>query len=1001
MVENRSNPSLTKHPFFWLTLSLGLITLLYFIQAIILVYQFGTVKKDWGWEYELRGGKYYVAKLTNNDSDVGKLQLGDQIVAINDDNRIEQGNILPAMRFKLRSIKPNSSYTITVLRGNSRLHFELFLATKRDFNQLLFIISYLLATSSFLGLGFLIGLLKPQERLTQFLTLTSFFIATVFLKNGLEPTFECIPLYAYKIILFFSSISPLVIPFFYEHCYRFNKELSGKKLWINLKYYFYFLALVLMFISFNKYWLFFWQDEEKALLTLTNFNYSRLVGIYIPIYSLQFFTGICLSFYVVLHAYFHSHEPTLRRRIKWAVYGSIIGITPSIIVYAINSLLLNTKYGYILLTNEFHIAEYSTTLIMIICPITCAYAIIRYRHFDINFVIRRGLQYLLAKSSIYLLLVIQICLIGIIIISNPKLTVAELFSPSSIYIYLLSTTVFSLAFRTKVSLWLDRIFFRQVYNREQLLIDLLNQLKQSDNLSEISALVHKQINEALHPKSIHTIYMGSKQEQQKQLISNYDDIAERDTKLFEILHNIDQSQNYPLSIEIPIDEQTWLEELEIKLIVPIKSRGIELIGLMLLGEKSSEEPYSSSDKKLLEAIANQLAVMHENTLLKESVNKERKIKHEVLNRLEAQNINLVKECPICGSCFDRVNEKCSKDNSDLILSLPVERTIDEKYQLDRLIGKGGMGAVYEATDLRLNRKVAVKIMLGDMFGDKESLRRFEREAKASARLNHPHIISVYDYGQLTTKGAYLVMELLKGVSLRSFLNKQKTLSPMLLANLLNQIMEAIKAAHQAGIIHRDLKPENILITEPEKNRYLVKVLDFGLAKLIEIDSKTSNSLTAPGTVMGTFGYMPLEQLSGEVVDERADIFALGVIVVEALTGNRPFEGRTFAELMLVMMKDDFQLNGDQENLKDLNIALHKSLAKSCNDRYKTVEEMQQVLIPLLQNTTFDSNNIYSSEVATLEKKKAINQVIVEDEAFQNSSMEKNSTLLLNNNKKNN
>src|SRR5262249_349854 len=153
----------------------------------------------------------------------------------------------------------------------------------------------------------------------------------------------------------------------------------------------------------------------------------------------------------------------------------------------------------------------------------------------------------------------------------------------------------------------------------------------------------------------------------------------------------------------------------------------------------------------------------------------------------------------------------------------------------------------------------------------EALRRFEQEAQTSARLNHPNIIAIYDYGSLVTEGAYLVMELLKGASLRTKLNKYGVLKPHLAADWFDQLSEGIKAAHQAGIIHRDLKPENVLIVEQEGNRSLVKILDFGLAKIKQVDVSNTNNLTTPGTVMGTFGYMSLEQLNGESVDERSDI----------------------------------------------------------------------------------------------------------------------------------
>lgn len=136
--------------------------------------------------------------------------------------------------------------------------------------------------------------------------------------------------------------------------------------------------------------------------------------------------------------------------------------------------------------------------------------------------------------------------------------------------------------------------------------------------------------------------------------------------------------------------------------------------------------YTSRDKQLLETRANQIALVHENLSLKDRVRREQQIKTEVLSRFDEGNINLLKECPRCGRCYDRNNKKCEADNTELIFSLPVERTIEDRYRLEKLIGKGGMGAVYEATDLRINRAVALKILSGASFGNREALRRFER-----------------------------------------------------------------------------------------------------------------------------------------------------------------------------------------------------------------------------------------------------------------------------------
>src|SRR5207244_865215 len=172
----------------------------------------------------------------------------------------------------------------------------------------------------------------------------------------------------------------------------------------------------------------------------------------------------------------------------------------------------------------------------------------------------------------------------------------------------------------------------------------------------------------------------------------------------------------------------------------------------------------------------------------------------------------VKECPQCRLCWDAVQEVCPADGSPLVLTLPVERIVDRKYRLDRVLGTGGMGTVYEATDARLGRRVALKVLLARNFGNPTALRRFEREAQAAARLHHPNIVTVHDYGTLGSEGAYLVMERLEGTSLRAAIDRGGTLAPALAAQWFDQMLEGMEAAHAAGVVHRDLKPENVLVT---------------------------------------------------------------------------------------------------------------------------------------------------------------------------------------------
>jgi hypothetical protein len=168
--------------------------------------------------------------------------------------------------------------------------------------------------------------------------------------------------------------------------------------------------------------------------------------------------------------------------------------------------------------------------------------------------------------------------------------------------------------------------------------------------------------------------------------------------------------------------------------------------MLLLGERMSDEPYSATDRRLLQAIAAQIGLVYENQHLKERARHDADVRRGVLARLEEGRISLLKECPKCGLCYDRVAKHCERDGAELTLTLPIERTLDGKYRLERALGRGGFGALFEASDLRLQRRVAAKVMMGSLFGDAVALRRFEREARAAARIDHRNITRVYDYG---------------------------------------------------------------------------------------------------------------------------------------------------------------------------------------------------------------------------------------------------------------
>jgi eukaryotic-like serine/threonine-protein kinase len=222
--------------------------------------------------------------------------------------------------------------------------------------------------------------------------------------------------------------------------------------------------------------------------------------------------------------------------------------------------------------------------------------------------------------------------------------------------------------------------------------------------------------------------------------------------------------------------------------------------------------------------------------------------------------------------------------------------LGERYRLERPINRGGMGAVFEATQLGLDRKVAVKVLLPEFSRDARMQERFRREARSAASLRHPNIIQIHDYG-ISQYGSYIVMELVRGSSLRDLL-RGGALETERALRVMDQVCSAVGAAHNAGVIHRDLKPDNILIDEHTSGLTLVKVLDFGIAKLREAQTEGAELSLTGSNLIGSPHYMSPEQCLGLELDVRSDIYSLGVILYEMLAGRVPFSGANSGAVIL-------------------------------------------------------------------------------------------------------
>jgi serine/threonine protein kinase len=267
--------------------------------------------------------------------------------------------------------------------------------------------------------------------------------------------------------------------------------------------------------------------------------------------------------------------------------------------------------------------------------------------------------------------------------------------------------------------------------------------------------------------------------------------------------------------------------------------------------------------------------------------------------------------------------------------------INKKYHVVGLIGRGGQSIVYEALHTALGQRVALKFLAKEP--DKKALQRFEQEARLAATIAHPHVCRSYDLGTLKSGTRFIVMERLQGESLQAMLRRQTLLEPKLALHLGSQVLLALAAAHAANVAHRDIKPGNVFVELVPGTQPNAKVLDFGLAKVFA-GAKSAIGTTI-GHRLGTPAYMSPEQLSGKPIDGRSDLFSLGVLLYEMLTGSRPFEGNSGADVMAGILRDvPAPLHVRRPELsKELDAIIQRALAKDPEDRFRSADEMRRAL----------------------------------------------------------
>ena len=265
----------------------------------------------------------------------------------------------------------------------------------------------------------------------------------------------------------------------------------------------------------------------------------------------------------------------------------------------------------------------------------------------------------------------------------------------------------------------------------------------------------------------------------------------------------------------------------------------------------------------------------------------------------------MKVCTTCGVEYPEDQSFCPADGSALRSTSSTDLVgsiVAERYRIVKKLGEGGMGAVYLGEHVKMGRMCAVKVISKSLAQDSDAIARFNREAANAARINHPNVCSIYDFGETDDGVIYLAMEFIEGEALTDLVNREGALSPKRAAEIARQTAEALEAAHEFGIVHRDLKPDNIMIAKNRDGSDLAKVVDFGIAKAAGGDEK--QNVTKTGLVVGTPEYMSPEQLSGDTLDGRSDIYSLALVFFRMLTGTLPFQADTAQEVMIKRLTDE-------------------------------------------------------------------------------------------------
>ncbi|HYB94061.1 MAG TPA: protein kinase [Vicinamibacterales bacterium] len=645
--------------------------------------------------------------------------------------------------------------------------------------------------------------------------------------------------------------------------------------------------------------------------------------------------ALCLAVNVLivvegLQRYQTNLDANERRRIQLVVYTGV----PAVFAYALKTgipLLFGLAGDPIELPWP---VEALLQAIILLPAFGLPYAVAVKHVFSPRTVLRRSLQYALARRTLTALVAVPVVALVASLLQQRDQSLATIVTGRPLfYLFFLAMLGLVLNYRDRAQRWLDRRFFRDEYDAREILVSLAGRVPYQTDPRDLVAMVVTQIDSALHPECI--AVLASDAPNATNPTGRFEPVSAlridatalpAESGVITLLRWSDKPLEVFLDDEqspvarVPQADRLWLASMNAALLVPIFAGGSDprpFVGLIALGRKRSEEPYTSEDRELLRGIALQMGVALDLSRLRKQVGSTYGAASSDAQRTQAFTPTMV----VGGSAPSTIT---------------VGAVVDGKYRVDSVIGQGGMGAVFKAWDVRLERPVAIKVIRAELIADPDSRMRFRRESQIVARMQHPSIVTVFDYGTLADGAAFLVMEFVPGEDLRQLLRREGRLDPARMTALMTGIAGGVEIAHKSGVFHRDLKPENILLPEGGVGP---KVVDFGVAKLAT-SAAGAGTLSVAGTIVGTPAYMAPEQLRGETVDARADVFSLGVMAYEMLTARLPYAGASLFDIGMKQVEGKIDLDGIPSKLA---AAISRAIAFEKTQRPETASAFAESL----------------------------------------------------------